>query len=505
MMIISEILKWAKENLKPWQRDALRRLFQKHDLNDDDFNDLYAMLRSAHGLLDPQNREPLPLSDEHVPAATSASAPVILKAMRGLRNVNRIASGQTIEFGPGLTVVYGPNASGKSGYSRVLKKACRARDNSEIVLPDATDAGGGTKEPEAFFDLQIGDENKSVHWKHESDAPSELSSVAVFDSHCARAFLDEGEAAFLPYGLDILENLAQRVFPKISQLLEKEISAIDVDSTPFQNFPAGTRISKIAAELSGRTDIAQLKELATMGETEQKRLGELEPVVNEIDPAKKAQGLRLSGQRLTSLANRITADSGMANDSAIENFKLLDEETEAAISAEKVAAQSLSDGPKLLPGTGGDVWRLLFEAARQFSEQSAYPGHPFPHIGTGAQCPLCQQVLDAASEVRLRHFDEFVKQETAKRADGQRAKRKQKVQQIRAASLDFGYDKAISDEIEGVDPALHKMVVDFKTGLADRKKWILGASESHVWHSMMVRCSGPVLMNCALNSTSNQP
>ncbi len=491
-MIISEILKWATQNLKPWQRDALRRLFQKHDLDEGDLKDLYAMLRSSHGLPDPQNREPLPLSDEHVPAATSGSAPVILKAMRGLKNVNRIASGQTIEFGPGLTVVYGPNASGKSGYARVLKRACRARDNLEVVLPDVTAPAGGAKEPEAVFDLTIGGQVKSLHWKHNSIAPSELSSIAVFDSHCARAFLEEGEAAFLPYGLDILENLAQRVFPELRKRLDSEISSIDVDSRSFQDFPNESAVGKIVAKLSEKTDIEELRKLAAMSEAEQKRMGELEAVTKEIDPAKKAKDLRLSEKRLTGLADRITAAAAVVSNTVIEQLKQLDEGAEDAIRAEKLAAESLSNDSQLLPGTGGSVWRSLFESARKFSVEAAFPAEPFPYIGTGARCPLCQQFFDVLAGERLRRFDDFVKKEAAKHADDQRTKRRQKLQQIQTASMDLGYDKAISEEVEGIDPAIHQMIADFKTRLTDRQKWIQRALEKHAWIDLPELPESPV-------------
>lgn len=36
-----------------------------------------------------------------------------------------------------MTVIYGDNGSGKSGYSRVLKRACRTRDQMEAIHPNA--------------------------------------------------------------------------------------------------------------------------------------------------------------------------------------------------------------------------------------------------------------------------------------------------------------------------------------------------------------------------------
>ena len=45
----------------------------------------------------------------------------------------------------------------------------------------------------------------------------------------------------------------------------------------------------------------------------------------------------------------------------------------------------------LLAGTGTENWATMWEAARSFSEEVAYPGQAFPVAAEGAQCVLCQQ------------------------------------------------------------------------------------------------------------------
>lgn len=88
MTLLNDILKWATASLTAWQRDAMRRLFQKEVLDQQDLDDLYAMLKSAHGVSDPENREPDPLSQKYLPAQTANAAPVILRSMRDLKHVN---------------------------------------------------------------------------------------------------------------------------------------------------------------------------------------------------------------------------------------------------------------------------------------------------------------------------------------------------------------------------------------------------------------------------------
>ena len=108
MSLLNEILTWATSELTQWQRDALRRLFQKQELAQEDYDDLYALLKSAHGLPDLNNRQPVPLAPEHLPAQMASATPVILLSIRDLKYVNRIANGQKLGFAPkGITIIYG--------------------------------------------------------------------------------------------------------------------------------------------------------------------------------------------------------------------------------------------------------------------------------------------------------------------------------------------------------------------------------------------------------------
>ena len=62
----------------------------------------------------------------------------------------------------------------------------------------------------------------------------------------------------------------------------------------------------------------------------------------------------------------------------------------------------------MLAGTGSESWNVLWESARQFSQEFAYPGQSFPVVENGAHCVLCQQDLDHAARHRLQQFEAFV-------------------------------------------------------------------------------------------------
>ena len=277
MALLNDILKWT-ETLPEWQRDATRRLLQKEEgLSDNDYTELYILLKAAHGLSNPDELEAEPLSDEHLPAEIKPGETVILKAMRELKNVNRIAPDQILTFAEnGITVIYGGNASGKSGYARVMKCACRARDQSEQVLPNANDPAAVRTIPTAKLDIEIAGVAEEVSWSRDSVPPEKLSTIAVFDSRCARSYLTaEQDVAYLPYGLDIVENLANKVLPELTRRLDGEIAGINTDTKPFEHLHGDTEVGKQIEGISKNSDAAKIKTLGTLTEDESKRLIEL--------------------------------------------------------------------------------------------------------------------------------------------------------------------------------------------------------------------------------------
>ncbi|MDF0643471.1 MAG: AAA family ATPase [Nitrospira sp.] len=484
MSLLTDILVWSSANLLPWQRDALRRLFQHQECSSQDIDDLYAMLKSARGLPDPQNRQPSPLAAEHLPVQSAGAGVVVLHALRELKNVNRIADGEKLTFGPkGITVVYGGNGSGKSGYSRVLKRACRARDVSETVHADASDPQSSGKVPEAIFDVTVGAVQRSLNWKRNSPAPEELSTIAVFDGRCAREYLDEQDVAYLPYGLDIVENLGQKVLPELLRRLNSEIESTNTDVAPFADLIGDTSVGKVIATLSDTTNSELVKKLATLTKSETDRLNELEKTLAENDPKTKAKGLLLSAQRINGLISRIDSSLSDVDEAATQKLKSCDTETEAAIKAEVLAAENLRAGEPLLPGTGDLTWKTLFEAARSFSVESAYPSEAFPHVCSGAKCLLCQQPLNQDAASRMQRFDEFLKQETAKVATEKRQQRALADQKLAKASLAFGLEDALIEELKQLDPAVLQRVQDFEKEVEKRRTWLRGSLNTHDWDS----------------------
>jgi hypothetical protein len=128
MTILQEILKWAT-GLPTWQQDAISRLIAKGALDATDLEDIYALMKLAHGISDAKGRVAKSMNPSSIPVNPNGSSLVQITSIRDLQHVNALAEKQILPIAAtGLTAIYGGNGAGKSGYSRVLKRACRARD-----------------------------------------------------------------------------------------------------------------------------------------------------------------------------------------------------------------------------------------------------------------------------------------------------------------------------------------------------------------------------------------
>ena len=127
---LAAIVAWSV-NCPSWQRDALRRLCTSEELSADDIKALLKLCKR-------ETKEFAPLTLEHVRAPENGDAVVALRGIRAVQNVNALAEGERLSFDKkGLTVVYGDNGSGKSGYARILKKICRARSPPHAPMSSA--------------------------------------------------------------------------------------------------------------------------------------------------------------------------------------------------------------------------------------------------------------------------------------------------------------------------------------------------------------------------------
>ena len=423
MSVLREILNWSK-SCPTWQRDALRRLIQNGTLSTNDFGELTLICQSEHGLLPSETPVPAnqPLSEEHLPPDVQSNQAVALTAVEAVQHVNALTSKQPLAFGStGLTVVYGDNASGKSGYARILKCACRARSRPKRILPDVFSATANDV-ASATIKFKVGSEDASHTWQDGESIRSPLGSVSVFDSACALYYVEEAnDVAFRPFGLDLLDKLAAAC-THLKRGFDQERASLSAAAKDFTDLRGPTDVGRLIESLTAQTAGAAVERLTNLSSQESEKLENLKRQVAQIeaeDPAVRARELKGRATRLEAMHRRFNEIQSTISEDGIQALKAAISLANSTAEAAKLASESaFKDQPPPLNGVASETWKELWEAARRYSETEAYPNTPFPVVSEGARCVLCQQLLahehDAAQ--RLSRFESFVKAETQKAA-----------------------------------------------------------------------------------------
>lgn len=479
MSILQEILGWT-QGLATWQSDAVARLLARQTLTAEDQDDLFALLKAAHGIPDPKDRKPKPLTADQIPAPVKTTTHVELRAIKNMRHVNAIAENQHLSFSAdGMTVIYGDNGSGKSGYSRVLKRACRARDQGEAIYPNAHLPAGKAGVPEAAFEIAVDGIAKDAQWTQGKAAPHELSSFAIFDTRCARAYLDnEDDFSYVPYGLDVFEGLA-KVCKQLKTLIDTEYAQSAVDLTAFVPLQGDTLVGKLIASLTAKTTATQIDALAMLTPEELAQHVAIDKSLKENNPKEKATQLRLRARRVAAIAMNATDKGALVDQVVVAKLRGLADSYRTAQAAAALAAKQFKEGENLLPGTGGEVWRELFDAARKFAVE-AHPDKVFPDLGADAPCPLCQQPLGEGASRMLR-FESFIQQEAEKTSQARRAALFAEYKPFIAHVLTLSLDDVTHGEIEVLDSQLAADAKAFEPLLTSRQEAIKAAVLSHQW------------------------
>jgi len=410
---LHEILQWSTSRPE-WQRDALRRIVEKGNLDTNDFGELEQIARSK--LQNPSIKvAPLavqPLAAAHLPPAPGTTDSVSLISLSNLRSVNRLPDGSDIPLGTGkgLAIIFGGNGAGKSGYARVIKKACRARGTCQEILPNAFAVKPTSLPASATIEFQISNSAVQCTWTSGIPADPRLANVFVFDADCADHYVSHNsEAAFTPFGLDILPKLS-RACDELAERLKEEIDQRNAQITGARanwKYDPTTKVGILIQNLSSATKNTAVTSLATLSPTESQRAATLRDAL-KADPLQKAKQTRAAKARVASFLQKIKAASAILSETTVQDVeKQLTHAIESANVAKAFAAGQFD--ATFLVGTGSELWRKLWEAAREYSTAGPYPSQEFPPTSDDARCVLCQQELGPAARGRFARFDAFCK------------------------------------------------------------------------------------------------
>ena len=472
--IWDELNEWGK-SLANWQHFIVSHAVHNGTLTEERVNEAYRLFLRDNKL--DAGDEVLPDLPASVTgrAETSDITPLVLQEMRALKNVNAIPETSSLTFGVGLTVVYGHNGAGKSGFARMLSSACFNRSDANIHRNIYDDKAPNTPATADFLIKKGNGESKIIPFKV-GDEHADLQRVSVFDSSVARVRLaKEGELSFQPAGFDVFDEL-MRVVGLIAQKLDAVIASRTKPNKFDQLFINRGAIAKQLASLTAQSDIAHFRTLGVFGQAEQGRFDEVERQEKELSaksPIETLKALATAKTNIDRLQRKIPKlAEQLDEDTCVKARSMLDDQRKATANAIKAGAETVKH-PNLTK-IGTNIWDSFVEYSRTLglAESDNYPSE-------GNPCLLCHRPLDEPSVTLIKRMWGYLDADARKHALAVDLKINTYADQLRTLELILLPEEShIRTELSKINPDLLDLLDGVSAKFTERRDAIVLALDS---------------------------
>lgn len=320
---------------------------------------------------------------------------LLLKSIWDIRNVNALAENQTIDFSDKITVLYGANGSGKTGYTRLLNDAFDTRGDKTILSNIHKAPSGESHSAKFRFAVDGNDLDKNYPSdKHENY----FKSFSVFDSQSVRVHLDDSnELCFVPQGFEFFKQLSNAC-GKVEELLQKGIQ----DRSKPNGFTAFFRTDSVAANairtLDSHLDYAHIERVCAKQEGEDELIQQLNKQKAELvmlDSEKKAQEYSRIVKSLLGLKAELTQILDKTNDIYLKSLR---DDIDAYKVGQVKTKALLSDQANMshITHLNTDEWKRFIKSGHSFAKlQNTSQKFQYPQYGDS--CIFCFQELQSKS------------------------------------------------------------------------------------------------------------
>lgn len=410
--VLDDIRMWLLKQ-QDWLQEAADRLLVNGELQAEDMSAVAALLKTEKGREVTSNRAFASLNQ-----GSAETGELRLIGVSEVQGIEKLSPRSSLDFGKGnLVVIYGHNGSGKSGYTRILKRASgkpRAPTLKTNVFGDPPSLR------QCEIEYREGSGTSCTIWPADGNAIAGLRGVDIFDSDEALHYLTkESSAGYVPPLVSMFEQLAAAC-DSVKALLQTEQDHL-VSSLPAMppEYAATEQARRYGALRHNLTD-AEIDQLTAWTDEHSVELQNLQERLNVADPAVEAANRRARKVQVEQIVAALVRGAAAFGASGVQHVRSLQA---AAREKRRIASEAAQISSAVLEGVGQPTWRAMWDAAREYS-QTAYPEKKFPVVDM-ARCLLCHQELQADAQQRLKDFESFVESKLeaeAKAAEGAHSK-----------------------------------------------------------------------------------
>jgi hypothetical protein len=387
---------WANKN-DEWVRLIVGEVIQSGKaLSDEQIAQAYRLFRQEKGLDD---RTLDKVEDLSTDAAIDEVAPrVEITKISDVHGVNALVPGSVIEPHSGLTIIYGENGTGKTGYSRIFKALAQSRTDSPIL----GDINAETAESaSARIDHKVGTDDRVLQWQGEHGV-SPFTRMAIFDSPCVTYHVDDAlEYVYVPAALALFQH-AGTAIRSVQTLIDEQISKLSGgSSTLLSRFPRESSVYTEIETLGATTNLDELKAKVDSAPEPDKRIEVLETAVSALKSGSISSQLalrqrekRVFEQALQTTTGLLAFDTARYNDQLAKRIQLSSD-----LENFRTGLFEAAD----LPAEPEESWTAFIEAGEAYRQHLVSEG-----AHDEERCLYCRQALDPAARDLVSRYSAYL-------------------------------------------------------------------------------------------------
>jgi hypothetical protein len=408
--LFREVEQWLGQRPR-WLQDAASRIIDNNNtLTEKDLQELIELCKVEAQFLDSEKVFNCVVTNSL--SSKDSSTHLRLDAIHNVRGISALGPKNPLSFGSSLSIIYGQNGSGKSSYVRLLKHITGAKKLGKLM----GNVYIQEQQPQqCSLKITSNDKSSEVDWTPDLGALIELSAIKLYDTDCANVYVnEENEVAYEPWLLQFFSQLTNACI-KVGQAIKQEMDSISLTKLTPPEGSTKTKSILWLDKLSIKTLTNEIDTHCSWVEADEVDLNNKRQQIAETDPIEKMKQFKNTAQSIKKLHTLLNdVKNSLSDDACAEIINAKSDFLMKKKAADDDAKKVFEGLP--LDGVGADSWKLLWEQARSFSEQHAYPHETFPYTSTGSNCVLCHQPLSAEAQGRLNSFESYVKASLSKQA-----------------------------------------------------------------------------------------
>lgn len=327
---------------------------------------------------------------------------LVIDTLKNIQGVNALAENQEIEFSPNVTVIYGANGSGKSGYIRLLKKAFYSKHKEEILKNIYKSE---SKEVKAEFNFESKDTD--IPLTYPSDAKNGVfNQFAVFDGKIALKHLEErNNFEFRPAGLTLFSEF-NSALEKLQNKINEEIRQKPVANPYADIFEGESEINTFINSLSSKSNLEDLKKHTPFSEQDKTDKKKIEKDYDDLKIALSTKDKQVKAlQNIKTQIEKVEKNLKAINTYFKQEYlNSISTSIQDCLTKEETAQKEGVENFKTdkITNVGSKEWKEFIHSAEKFALKQKETSD-YPEIDD--YCILCQQPISQEQKDLILSFD----------------------------------------------------------------------------------------------------